>query len=354
MDRLSPLQLAALMLCARCFSMMTYFPYSGSNTLIFMVAVVISTALQWLILLPVTVLCTKHGKGICELASSNGRAAGIAVTSAFLLYFIWDIFVTTGTFAYFMDNYFSNQISRVPALICAVGAAVYLSSTGIAPLGRCGGIFFCVFAFFTVIMLLSTMSQPDFANLHLAQRDIPKALAGDISAELVRNRELVMLAFLLGGVKGSKRRAVLSYLGVKLVLLELLLGFAALVLGSFAGETDMPFFYLSCLSNSSIIERYDAGFMSVWTVLGVVRLAAGLHCIGRCVQHLCGGRARSFAVLAAQLLPMCATFFLLTKRRWKELAYLRESPWLIVLAAAVVPLAAVSLKFRRRRKNENG
>ena len=351
MDRLSPLQLAALMLCARCFSMMTYFPYSGSNTLIFMAAVVISTALQWLILLPVSVLCTRRGKGICELALSRGRVLGIAVTAAFALYFLWDIFVTTGTFAYFMDNYFSNQISRVPAVICVVGAAVYLGSLGSAPLGRCGGIFFCVFAFFTAIMLASTVQQPDFANFHLAQRDIPQTLAGDISAELVRNRELVMLAFLLGGVNGSKHRAVLSYLGVKLVLLEILLGFAALVLGSFAGETDMPFFYLSCLSNSSVIERYDAGFMSVWTVLGVVRLAAGLHCIGRCVQLLCGGRARRSAVLAAQILPAAATFFLLTKRRWKELAYLRESPWLMIAVAAVIPLA-VSVIVRRRRKNE--
>ncbi len=192
MNRLSPLQLAALMLCARCFSMMTYFPYSGSNTLIFMAAVVISAALQWLILLPASVICAKSGKGICGLAYARSRAAGIIVTLAFLLYFVWDVFITSGTFGYFMDNYFSNQISRVPALICAVGAAVYLGSLGSAPLGRCGGIIFCVFAFFTAIMLLSTVQQPDTANFHLAQRDIPKTLSGDISAELVRSRELVM------------------------------------------------------------------------------------------------------------------------------------------------------------------
>ena len=352
MDRLSPLQLAALMLCARCFSMMTYFPYSGSNTLIFMAAVVISAALQWLILLPASVICTKSGKGICGLAYARSRAAGIIVTLAFLLYFVWDVFITSGTFGYFMDNYFSNQISRVPALICAVGAAVYLGSLGSAPLGRCGGIIFCVFAFFTSIMLLSTVQQPDTANFHLAQRDIPKTLSGDISAELVRSRELVMTAFLLGDVKGSKQKAVLSYLGVKLAILEILLGSAALVLGEFAGATDMPFFYLSCLSNSSVIERYDAGFMSVWTALGVVRLAAGLHCIGRCISHLCGGRAGRSVILAFQLLPVGATFFLLTKRRWKELAYLRESPWLIITAAAIIPLAAVSVKVRRRRKSE--
>ncbi|MBQ9869809.1 MAG: hypothetical protein IJM32_09160 [Ruminococcus sp.] len=346
-NTLSPLQLAVLMLCARCFSMMTYFPFTGSNALVFMIAIAISAALQGILLIPAAVLCSRRDKGLCEIAFCTSRALGLLVSGAFLLYFIWDIFITTGTFVYFMDSYFSNQIARLPAVICAGGAALYLGGMSSSVLGKCAGIFFCIFAFFAGILVLSAITYPDTANFHLAQRDIPNALANDIKGEFIRNRELVMLVFLLGDVKGSKPKSVVSYLALKLVILEVLLGFAALVLGEFALATDTPFFYLSCLSNSSVVERYDAGFMSVWTVLTVVRLAAVLHCCARCVRLLTGGRVKGAAVYAVQIIPAAATLYLLSKRRWKGLAYLNESPWLLVCAVGLIPLAVMLVKKRR-------
>lgn len=352
-NRLSALQLAVIMLCARCFAMMTYFPFTGGNALVFMLAILLSTAMQAVMLIPAAMLCARHGKGICELALLRNRGIGLAVTGAFLLYFVWDIFVTTGTFAYFMDSYFSNQISRLPAVICVGGVALYLGSMRSSVLGKCAGIMFFLFVFFAGIMVLSTFTQPDLTGFHLAQRGIPKALAGDIKGEFVRNRELVMLVFLLGDVKGSKQGAVWSYLAVKLVILELLLGFAALVLGDFALETDTPFFYLSCLSNSSVVERYDAGFMSVWTALAVIRLAAVFHCFGRCLHILSGGKAGARVTAAVTSIPAAATFYILSKRGWKSIVYHSESPWLIFCAAGLLPLCVMILLKVRRRVNEN-
>ncbi len=350
-NRLSALQLAALMLCARCFSMMTYFPYTGSNTLVFMVAILLSTALQWLLLLPVSVICSRYEKGVCEIAIQKNRIFGLVITSAFLLYFAWDIFITTGTFAYFMDTYFSNQISRIPAVICAGGVAVYLGGLGSSVLGKSAGIMFLLFCIFTGILVLSAADRPDLTNFHLAQENIPKTLFDDINAELVRNRELVLLVFLLGDVKGSKRKSVFSYLAVKLVILEVMIGFVTLVLGSFGSSTDMPFFYLSCYSNSSVVERYDAGFMSVWTALAVVRLAAVLHCFSRCLRLIFKGISAKTAA-AVQIIPAAVTFYLLSKRSWKGLAYLRESPWLIALLTGAVPLAVLLVMKVRKRANE--
>ena len=352
MNRLSAWQLAVLMLCARCFSMMTYFPYTGSNTLIFMLAILVSTAMQWLLLLPVSAVCSRYGKGLCELAVERQRSFGLILTGAFLLYFAWDIFITTGTFAYFMDNYFSNQLSRIPAVICAGGVAVYLGGLSSSALGKSAGVMFVLFSVFTGILVLSAAESPDLLNFHLAQNDIPRTLSGDIKGEFVRNRELVMLVFLLGDVKGSKRGAVLSYLGVKLVLLEVMIGFVTLVLGEFGSSTDTPFFYLSCYSNSSVVERYDAGFMSVWTALAVVRLAAALHCFSRCLRLIFKGiSVRTAAVV--QVIPAALTFFLLSERHWKGLAYLYESPWLIAALAGAVPFAVLLAMKVRKKANEN-
>lgn len=353
MNRLSPLQLAVLMVSARCFSMMTYFPYAGSNTLVFMIAMLISTALQGLLLIPAVVLCQRHEKGLCELALERSRLLGIAVTLAFLTYFLWDIFITTGNFSYFLDNYFSNQLSRIPAIFCAGAVAVYLGGLGSSSLGKCAGVMFFLFAVFSGILVLSSMTRPDFTGFHLAVPDMSGELTSGIKGEFIRNRELVMLAFLLGDVKGSKPKAAYSYLAVKLVILEVLFGFITLVLGEFALATDMPFFYLSCFSNSSVIERYDAGFMAVWTLLSVVRLAAAFHCSGRCLRLLGGKITRKAAIIAVQILPAAATFYLLSKRRWKALAYMNESPWMIAAVAGLVPLLVSIFVKVRAKKNEN-
>jgi hypothetical protein len=161
-----------------------------------------------------------------------------------------------------------------------------------------------------------------------------------------------MLVFLLGDVKGSKRGAVLSYLAVKLVLLEVMIGFVTLVLGEFGSSTDTPFFYLSCFSNSSVVERYDAGFMSVWTALAVIRLAAVLHCFSRCLRLIFRKMSAGTAA-AVQIIPAAVTFYLLSRRSWKGLAYLNESPWLIALLAGSVPLAVLIAMKVRKRVNEN-
>lgn len=353
MNRLSPLQLAVLMVSARCFSMMTYFPYTGSNALVFMIAILISTAFQCVLLIPAATLCNSRQKGLCEIALERGRLLGVLVTGAFLLYFLWDIFITTGTFAYFLDNYFSNQFSRLPALICAGAVAVYLGGLSSMSIGKSAAVIFFLFSVFTGVLLLSALIGFDFTNFHLAQPDLPKALTSGIGGELVRNRELVMLAFLMGDVKGSKLKATYSYLAIKLVILEVLLGFVTLVLGDFAFSTDMPFFYLSCFSNSSVIERYDAGFMAVWTALAVIRLATVFHCSGRCLRLLSQRISRKTCVIAVQILPAVATFYLLLKRRWKSIAYLNESPWLIIAVAGLVPLVVTFFVKVRAKKNEN-
>ncbi len=349
MNTISPLQLGVLALCARCFSMMTYFPYTGRNTLVFMAALVISCALQGLMLIPAVVLCKREGCGLCEAAARRSVTLAKAAALLFLAYFLWDIFATVGTFAYFTDQYFSDQISRIPAVICAGTAALYLATMRSGVLGKCAGIVFVLFIAFFVILFLSAADAPDMSNFHLAQRDLPKTLMNDVGGEFVRNRELVMLVFLLGDVKGSCTKAAYSYLVMKLVILETVMGFAALVLGELAQQTDMPVFYLSCYSNSSLIERYDAGFMSVWTMLAVLRLAALVHCAGRCVKVMFPKLTGNSSTIAAGVLPAVAAAALLLKRRWKTVAYLREPAVLIAVTAAVIP-CVVYLLVKGRKK----
>ena len=352
MERLTPWQLALMLVCARCFSMMTYFPYTGSNTLIFMAAILASAAIQGILLIPAVRLCSRTGKSLCSTAMCTDRTLGIAVTAAFLGYFVWDIFLSTGNFAYYTDQYFSNRVPGIPAVILACVAALYLAAMKISVIGRCAGIMFAVFAIFTAVLMLSASGDPDITNFHLAQRDILTVAADDVKNEFVRNKELVLLVFLLGDVRGSKTRSVCSYLWVKLLILETVMGFVTLMLGELALETDMPFFYLSCSASSSMVERYDAGFMSVWTVMAVLRLAVVIHCAARCIRQLASAVSIRTAAAISCAVPIAAAFLLLCEHRWKDIAYLREPPLVIAALIALLPIAVSVIRARKERKNE--
>lgn len=349
LNSLSHFQLYALLLCARCFSMMTFFPHSGETTLVFMMAVFGSVLLQALLLVPAAVMGAVLGKGLCHAAFEKSKPLGRFVTLLFLCFFLWDIFATSGNLAYFLDRFFSSRISRIFALVCALAVAVYIGCHSSAVLGKCAGIAFALFAVFMVVLMVSTFYQPDITNFHLAVPGLQSSFWNSLKAEFIRSRELAMLVFLMGDVKASRPKAAFAYLALKLIVLEFALGFVTLILGDFALSTDMPIYYLSCLSNSSVIERYDAGFMAVWTCLAVLRLAGLFHCCTRCLNLLWERIPRKLSV-AIVILPAAATFGLLSLRRWGSVAYTNESFVPIAVLVGLMPLAALIVRKRREAK----
>ena len=339
MKKITPLQIFALMICGRSFSFMTYFPFTNDSSLVLMIGLLISTVIQALLIFPVLIF-HKHylNDNICTLSMSKNRFVGIAVTILYLLFFMGVAFIVIGNFSYFMDYYFSNYIPRIMIVISCTLVAIYLGKMNITVIGKAGAIALTLFAIFTVIIVSSSIQNFHFSNFHLAVESVPKSLIGAIKTEFARNRDLVVFAFLLPDIKGKASRVAWWYFAVKVVVIEVILGFITIILGDFALITKLPFFSLAAYSHTQIVERYDAAFMSIWVIMAIVKLGTYFHCSARCIKLCIPKIPFVTSVIISGAIPTAAALYFLIPHKWESIAYYQGGGGAILLLYVIVPL----------------
>lgn len=348
-QKLRPVQLIAMVLCARVFTVMTCYPSAYGNAPVYMIGLAWSGALQLLIMLPV-ILLVKYfpGNDSCTLALGRGRRLGIGVTLLFLAYFLYEAFLDVGNFTYFLDYFFTGDIPRLLTVLCFVTAALYLARLELVSIGRAAQYVLAGAVIFILLLALTSWKSFDPLNFYFRQSDGPDQVFAAVKGDLGRSECLVLLTFLLGRLPSEKSSGtVLGFIGARTLMLEVIFGLIAGVIGDYALVTKQPFFALSAYSGSSVAERLDAAFIFIWMTAGVLKLSVLLHCCGRCltlisprVSHFTGALAGAAAAAAAALM-------ILIPRKWETLAYNDFIPWAVPLLCCAIPL--ICILFLRRR-----
>lgn len=354
MNKLTPLQMLAVLICTRVFSMMTYFPFAYNNAFIYMLGALISTAIQAVLMIPAVMFGRRMvNDNPCTLAVSKNKPAGYLVTAVYMVYFMLTAFMVIGNFSYFMDYYFSGYIPRLIAVICIVLASVYLGQMKTGVLGKTASAAGACFILLTVIVVAGSMTDLKLYNFHLAEDNIAKPLWNAVKAEFARGDSLVLFAFLLPEIKSRDRSAgkdcgktMWLYLGIKIAVLEIILALITIILGDYALVTKLPFFSLAAYSQTNMIERYDAAFLFVWVIITVVKLGAMLHCSGQCMRIYAPKLSSMGAVTLSALIPAVFSLFYLLPHKWESLAYSEGGSLWILFLAVLIP--ALMLVFVRK------
>ena len=147
MKVMTPLQLALIACCCRSFTLLSRV-CTGSSPALFMISLAALSVVEAALLLPCLGIIKRTGKAPLELLYEKNKFVAQSVTLAFMIFFMWDCFLTSGGLAYYLDRFFSTDISRIAALFCAAAAAVYLSTLSSASIGKCSALallFLCCF-----------------------------------------------------------------------------------------------------------------------------------------------------------------------------------------------------------------
>lgn len=361
MKKLTTFQLMSIMLCARFFSTMTYFPFAYENAAVYMLGALISTALQALILLPAAVFAHAfNGEDPCGLSASKSRVLGYAVSALYLAYFALSAFITVGDFSYFMDYYFTGYIPRIMAVVCSVLAAVYIARMKIGALGKTAVYASAGFIIMTAMVVCGSISDVYFTNFHFAEESVANSILSCVRAEFSRNGSLVLFVFLMSELEVSKgkkdmsvSRAAWYFLAVKIIVLELILFLITVILGDYVQVARLPFFSLAAYSQTGIIERFDGLFMFVWVIIAIVKLSAYIFCGAKCLRDLFPSLSRFTSAAAAGAVPAAASLFFLLPHRWERFAYSDNGAGQIVILTAAVPvLLMIICRNGGKDKNE--
>jgi hypothetical protein len=353
MNKISQLQLFAVMLCGHAFSLMTFFPYTFDNPTEYMIGVLISTAIEVLLAVPAVIIYKRFsGLDPCSLAGESSKGLRTAAGIFYTLTFFYFAYRVTGNFVYFLDSVLSGYFPRALVVVSVCAAAVYLGLMKASVIGKTSGIMLALFALFTVLVIASSFSktESDFLSFHLASENITHGISEAVRCELLRNLDMVFLLFFLPKLRGSPVRVSALYLGVKLVMVELSVGFVTVMLGDFAMTSKLPFSSMASYSTSSMIERFDAAFMAVWVILAIVRLGAVLHCSADCIKAVFPKADRTLSVIISAAIPAAAAVYKLTAYDWESTAY-DMSGWLLTVTAMLfVPLVIAAFVLLRERR----
>ena len=261
--QISHSQAYVLLILARLLHTMIYFHGEMRMGAWILASILISTAIETLLCLPLLALLSRFG-GVGELIRRS-PVYGFLCAAFFL-------FLSSGSvthFTRFMQTEFPQVLPPVAVMLVTAAAAVYCSCLGVQALARAGTIVFAAFAVLLVSMALVSEAKPDMLNMiPVTEADMPD-LWRMVLHDLSSSRWLVMLPCLAPGIRdvrtGAKKTAA-AYLVTKLVILELLAALTILLLGNFVRIIGYPILAIGAYARTDFIRHFDAVNMFVWSL----------------------------------------------------------------------------------------
>lgn len=347
MKKLTGFSLLCMMLCARVFATLTFFPPHMENGLAYAIGTVLSTALQLLLIIPAVKLAELVPEGPCAAAMGISKPLGVGVTICFLIYFLYEAFFDAGSMAYFTDYFFSVNMPRVITALCCTLTAIGLARLETAVIGRTAQAAFFGMAALLAVMAICSASELDLTRLDMALEDPSQVIGKAILSETERCECLVLFTFLAGRTESSPWKTARRFLAAKGVLVGSIFLMVTAVLGAFALHSKLPVFTLATFSENLITQRSDAVFLLVWVFMGIVKLGLLIHCAGECLQILFPKLSGLDSSAAAGIIPCLAAMPLLLSYRWERIVYSEQGLTGVVLLSFLLPLLLLSIINKR-------
>ena len=351
MKKISPTQLICLLFVTRSFLTTTYgVSQYKLNVVLSMLSTLVATGLQLFLVIPPLVLFANHpDKDFLRVVFERSKGVGTGVALLYSAFFFFETVRLLGIFSYFLKNQFLDYLPVAVLIVALSGVAFYGARCGIQGIARTSAVAVFLFVVMLFVIIFSVTGEMDLFNIQMATpvaRNIPKAFFGDVMLKTASSDELVALVFLLPYVRKNKTRATLSYMGVKLFVIEVMILYSALILGEYANGLAQPFFTLSTYAKSSIIERYDSIYMCVWTIDTVVKLGILIFLLSK---TLCAVKIRG-ASWVAWGLPTVTAVALAVLGMYDSAMFRAPSVVFAVMLGGVIPLF---FAFRKKEVAES-
>lgn len=266
-------QLGILLLLGRIFTLMTYVPLSSGGHGILPAAIAISTAIQVALLLPLMVLNRRfEGKNLVQIAAERRPLLGRLVAIIFLIFLLAMGADSCAHFGGFLSGVFFPQSNKLIFAVIFVAVCMYCASRGLQGLARAGLPIFVLFL--GMLVLVGAMSLSSGA-LHTAlpTQDATRLFPA-ILEDFGRSGELCVAALLMGKIpKNGLKRSLFVYFSGKIIILEVITVLIITVLGNYASIVDFPLFSLGSYAGLGGVQRLDAVYLVIWTLIAVVRIA---------------------------------------------------------------------------------
>ena len=330
MKKISPAQAAALMLCFSLARLIAFRP-EGAPLPVCAAAVLISD----LLLTALFIILPEGFEAPRPVSKVFSAAAGIWLVLALTAL----LSETVSSLSYSFPDFYAP-----PAVTAAAAAAAaYCASMGLRGCGRAAC---AVFVFTAAVLCLTAAGAADSFDperLDLAYPRLGEQFTDQLIRQLSRSAEFPLFILLREHIRCPRRAALLRFAGQSLTGTGLFTVCAG-VLGE-RGMTGIPADTLSSFSKTSVIERFDALMLLVWTLCTLFAAAAILIGLRECLKRTDSWLSKLPAAVPA---AVCAGIAMLVNGRALP-AYTALSA---AVPAAVMLLASVFKEKLTSGRNE--
>ncbi len=287
MKQISYGQLIMLLFVSRIFKMMTYNPLEYVSAQKLMTELVLSTLIQAFIILPLIFIYKKYpGEDVVSLAKKKNITIGNIIGAVYAIYFVLVALKSVKYFAIFMSQMFPViRYSTVVAIILTIVGG-YGALLGIESIGRSATIVFVFFCLMFVAIIATTNGNIDLFNITYAPKNQEISMWTFIIKGIGFNVEFASVAILLPAIKNRLPSGMYIYLGMKLIIIEILVFLSVCVLGAYSELSVFPFFKIGAYSKTQFFERFDALYMFVWALCAVASVAFFIYLVTASIKTI--------------------------------------------------------------------
>lgn len=271
--KISQGQLLTLLFLSRIFTTITYFSLEPISLPTIIVTVIVSVAVDMILVIPAILIYKKYpDENIVRAAFKINKVLGYIIFAVYFAAVVYIVFRTVRFFLFFFKSTFPDLLPVVVVGALIMIAAIYAAYLGMEAVARSAAVVLGLFVIMLVLVIGFTVSDFEMINYYTQPISADSFMSGVLSG-ISRSSEIVLLLLSLPYLRKGIVGSVYGFLALKLVVIEAVLISCMLLLGSYVETTKFPFFTMCTYAKSSFIERLDAVFLVVWTLMGIVRLA---------------------------------------------------------------------------------
>lgn len=354
LPQISAPQLFVMLIISRMFSIFTYKPLRfnigfGTAT----AAIIVSAIINILIFVPALMLVNRFsGRNIVDSAGLV-HCNGAKIYSFLIL--IMCIFLCTETLAQF-EIFMASTIyitwAPIFFIVPTVLVCAYLCRLGVESLARLSGYVFGGLIFSVVAIAVAALGKVNTVWIEPAAFDDFKGFWDYVADNVFHTTEIIPFLFLVSYTKGNLKKWTVFFSVAIASLFEIVSFLVISTLGNYRETVLFPFYTVSAMGQTTLSERFNAAFITLWVFMAVIKLCVYLFVSAKALRQIRNFKNDTIPLLIISLVVI-ATSILVTE----QISYVNVMYSIIVTGIPVILLGVIYpliLVFSRRSRERQG
>ena len=325
---------------------------NGLNPLSGMVAFLLGTAFNFVVIIPFFIACKKYGwDSLLNLSYKKLGKVSYIVAILFLVLLLCVCTSTVVVFEDFLSSTVLKESSAFVIIILLIASSVYGAFLGIEALGRFANIVFVLLSVSVLVILFSILKDVELINFGgISISNTDKILKTAIEG-VFANTGLLTAVLLTPIVNKKHSKSFTIWNAASLILVELIAFSVSGALGDYAVNKQYPYYNTATVAEFSIFKRLDIIYMCVWALAAFIKTTYYLILSKSVLDTFLHKSARKHSLFFCTVI--ISVFSLISSLRSELYNYMQNfiSSGIVTLIVVILPLLLLIFGGKRRENS---